>query len=144
MVSPNDEMEKLFLALSDKTRIKLIGLMSAGEVSVNYLCDTLGESQPKISRHLAYLRATGVVTTKRDGKWIFYSLSWPTDPAGAKCFDDILDWITQGPFPRRTAKPIIPAEAAQKSSLDDKMQDHIYENADMSGHEQDDLDVYLL
>ena len=68
------ELEKLFLALSDRTRLRLLSLMSGGEVSVGYLADTLGESQPKISRHLAYLRGTGLVSTRRDGKWIFYGI----------------------------------------------------------------------
>jgi DNA-binding transcriptional ArsR family regulator len=69
----------LFLALSDTTRLKLIGLMADGEVSVGYLAESIGESQPKVSRHLAYLRTAGLVATRRDGKHIFYGLEWPSD-----------------------------------------------------------------
>ncbi|MEQ1605333.1 MAG: metalloregulator ArsR/SmtB family transcription factor [Pyrinomonadaceae bacterium] len=69
-----DGLENLFLALADKTRIKLLSLMAAGEVSVGYLADQLGESQPKISRHLAYLRTAGLVSTRREGKWIYYGI----------------------------------------------------------------------
>ena len=47
-----NELGNLFLALSDKTRLRLLSLMANGEVSVGYLADQLGESQPKISRHL--------------------------------------------------------------------------------------------
>jgi len=68
------ELEKLFLALSDKTRMRLLTLMADGEVSVGYLADALNQSQPKISRHLAYLRNMGLVSTRRDGKWIFYEI----------------------------------------------------------------------
>jgi DNA-binding transcriptional ArsR family regulator len=67
-------LERLFLALADKTRLRLLSLMANGEVSVGYLSAALGESQPKTSRHLAYLRNAGLVDTRRDGKWIYYYL----------------------------------------------------------------------
>ena len=69
-----EEFEKLFLALSDKTRLRLLALMAEGEVSVGFLADKLGESQPKISRHLAYLRTAGLVAPRREGKWIYYGI----------------------------------------------------------------------
>ena len=88
-----NDIERMFLALGDKTRIRLIHLMSANEVSVNYLSEALGVSQPKVSRHLAYLRTMGMVQTRRDGKWIYYSLIIPSSPAGASCFRTALNWI---------------------------------------------------
>jgi ArsR family transcriptional regulator len=72
-----DSLEQLFLALSDKTRLRLLALMSGGEVAVGYLADELSLSQPKISRHLAYLRNAGLVSTRRDGKWIYYAIDRP-------------------------------------------------------------------
>lgn len=75
------ELEKLFLALSDKTRLRLLALMADGEVPVGFLADKLGESQPKISRHLAYLRSAGLVSTRRDGKWIYYGIEEQDDAA---------------------------------------------------------------
>ena len=75
------DLAKIFLALSDKTRLRLIDLMRNGEVSVGFLADSLGESQPKTSRHLAYLRNAGIVTTRREGKWIFYAIERPTNAA---------------------------------------------------------------
>ena len=75
------ELEKLFLALSDKTRLRLLALMADGEVPVGFLADKLGESQPKISRHLAYLRSAGLVSTRRDGKWIYYGIDEQDDAA---------------------------------------------------------------
>jgi DNA-binding transcriptional ArsR family regulator len=137
-------MERLFLALCDKTRIKLIGLMSDGEVSVNYLCDALGESQPKVSRHLAYLRSTGIVSTKRDGKRIYYSLSWPTDPSGIRCFAEILNWINLSISHRLSILPISRSEAEETSEPENKRDDQTYENANMLDREQEDMDVYLL
>lgn len=76
-------LENLFLSLSDKTRLRLLCLMADEEVSVNYLADTLGESQPKISRHLAYLRNAGLVDTRRDGRWIYYAIAMPDDAVAA-------------------------------------------------------------
>lgn len=73
------ELEKLFLALGDKTRLRLLALLADGEVPVGFLAERLGESQPKVSRHLAYLRNSGVVYTRRDGKWIYYGISYPQD-----------------------------------------------------------------
>ncbi len=75
------ELETLFLALGDKTRLRLLALMADGEVAVGFLADRLGESQPKVSRHLAYLRNADVVYTRRDGKWIYYGISYPEDPS---------------------------------------------------------------
>ena len=67
-----NELAQLFLSLSDRTRLRLLALMSDGEVSVGFLADSLGESQPKVSRHLAYLRNVGLVSTRRDGKHVYY------------------------------------------------------------------------
>ena len=68
------------MALGDKTRLRLLDLMADAEVSVGDFTEALGESQPKISRHLAYLRSSGLVNTRRDGKSIYYSIRWPDDP----------------------------------------------------------------
>ena len=73
------DLVTLFQALADPTRLRLLNLLSAGEVCVCFFVDVLGESQPKISRHLAYLRRAGVVSARRDGKWIHYSLVEPAD-----------------------------------------------------------------
>lgn len=85
------ELENLFLALSDKTRLRLLTLMADGEVSVGYLADTLGESQPKISRHLAYLRGSGLVSTRRDGKWVYYGIEQQMDPAVGRVLNATFD-----------------------------------------------------
>ncbi|ARB86740.1 MULTISPECIES: metalloregulator ArsR/SmtB family transcription factor [Yersinia] len=74
---------QLFKNLSDETRLNIILLLrEAGELCVCELCDTLNESQPKISRHLAMLRESGLLLDRRAGKWIHYRLS-PHIPAWA-------------------------------------------------------------
>ena len=63
----------LFAALADSTRLRLLNLMAGREVCVCHFVEILGQSQPKISRHLAYLRQAGIVAARREGKWMHYS-----------------------------------------------------------------------
>lgn len=70
-------METFMMALADKTRLRLLNLMAEDEICVCFFTEVLGESQPKISRHLAYLRNADVVSARRDGKWVHYSIKWP-------------------------------------------------------------------
>ena len=84
------DLVTLFAALADRTRLRVLNLLSAGEVCVCYFVEVLGESQPKVSRHLAYLRRAGVVNARRDGKWIHYSIAKPADPAHAKVLESTL------------------------------------------------------
>ncbi len=88
------DLVTLFQALSDPTRLRLLSLMSAGEVCVCYFVEILDETQPKISRHLAYLRRAGLVSARRDGKWVHYRLTKPSDPEAAAVFDTVLEVIT--------------------------------------------------
>lgn len=70
----------VFKALSDPTRLRILGLLLTGEVCVCHIHETLRISQPKASRHLAYLRAAGLVDARRDGLWMHYTLSDLPDP----------------------------------------------------------------
>jgi ArsR family transcriptional regulator len=87
------EMETFFLALADKTRLRIINLIGDGEVCVCFFTETLEELQPKISRHLAYLRRAGFVKTRRDGKWIYYRLAEPKDEAASRILSEIQAWM---------------------------------------------------
>jgi ArsR family transcriptional regulator, arsenate/arsenite/antimonite-responsive transcriptional repressor len=73
-------LETLFKALADGTRLRILGLLLAGEVCVCDIHDSLGLPQPKVSRHLAYLRRAGLVETRRDGLWVHYRLAAMADP----------------------------------------------------------------
>ena len=77
------QLETLFKALADRTRLRILGLLLTGEVCVCHIHDSLDISQPKASRHLAYLRRAGLVTTRRDGLWVHYSLAPLADPVAA-------------------------------------------------------------
>jgi ArsR family transcriptional regulator len=87
------QMELLFRALADRTRLRLLNLMSAGEVCVCFFVEVLGESQPKISRHLAYLRRADVVAARREGKWMHYRVATPVDPHAARVFAEVMVWL---------------------------------------------------
>ena len=73
-------MESLFKALADDTRLRILGLLLTGEVCVCDIHESLKIPQSKASRHLAYLRRTGLVETRRDGLWIYYRLGTFSDP----------------------------------------------------------------
>src|SRR6267142_1964756 len=74
------QLEELFKALADATRLRILRLLMAGEVCVCDIHDALKIPQAKASRHLAYLRRAGLVTTRREGLWIHYSLAKSADP----------------------------------------------------------------
>ena len=75
------QLERAFSALADPTRLRIVGLLAAGEVCVCHIYDALRIPQPKASRHLAYLRRAGLVDTRRDGVWVHYRLAEPVDPS---------------------------------------------------------------
>ena len=83
-------LERLFQALGDRTRLRLLNLMSEGELCVCYFVEILDEPQPKVSRHLAYLRDAGIVDARRDGKWIHYKIVRPENPSAAAILESVL------------------------------------------------------
>ena len=85
-----EALEALFQALGDRTRVRLLNLMADGEVCVCFFVEVLDEPQPKISRHLAYLRSAELVNTSRAGKWINYSIAPQQHPTVRAAFDAIL------------------------------------------------------
>ena len=107
MVKKIYSIEMLFKALADRTRLKLINLMGDDEVCVCFFVEVLKINQPKISRHLAYLRRAGVVSARREGKWIHYRLVEPPDPHAANIFREV-----------RAALPNDPAMKSDRARLE--------------------------
>lgn len=68
-------LTKLFRALGDETRLRIVALLSHGELCVCHLENALELSQPNVSRQLAILRAAGIVDGRRDGSWMYYGLA---------------------------------------------------------------------
>ena len=86
-------MESFYMALADKTRLRLLNLMRDEEVCVCFFTEVLGDSQPKISRHLAYLRNAGTVKARREGKWMHYSIVEPADDGAKRVLREVLAWL---------------------------------------------------
>lgn len=86
----------MFRAFSDRTRLRILSLLKAGELCVCDLVRVIEVPQPKVSRHLAYLRKAGLVTSRKDGLWMHYKLAPPANPFHrtlieclACCFADV-------------------------------------------------------
>jgi ArsR family transcriptional regulator, arsenate/arsenite/antimonite-responsive transcriptional repressor len=84
------DLVRLFAALADPTRLRLLNLMDGREVCVCYFVEILKEGQPKISRHLAYLRNAGIVSARREGKWMHYSMERPDNASACAILDATL------------------------------------------------------
>lgn len=87
------DFELFFQALGDKTRLRLLNLMGSEEICVCFLVEGLRTHQPKISRHLAYLRKAGVVSARREGKWMHYRVVEPANPQAAKILRELREWM---------------------------------------------------
>jgi len=85
------DLVPLFAALADRTRLRLLNLIAGREVCVCYLVEILRQGQPKISRHLAYLRKAGVVAARREGKWMHYRVERPRDAAASSILDAVFE-----------------------------------------------------
>ena len=91
------DLENLFKALADRTRLRLINLIGDSEVCVCFLTEILKTSQPKISRHLAYLRRAQIVSARREGKWMHYRLTEPPNTHAAYIFREVRSSLTEHP-----------------------------------------------
>jgi ArsR family transcriptional regulator, arsenate/arsenite/antimonite-responsive transcriptional repressor len=104
MTAPLLQMETLFKALADETRLRILGLLLTGEVCVCDIHESLKIPQPKASRHLAYLRRAGLVETRREGLWIHYRLGTLADPVLAAIGDAVRHALTHAEVVRRDAE----------------------------------------
>ena len=89
------DMPQFFQALGDPTRLRLLNLMSEHEVCVCYFVEILGGPQPKISRHLAYLRNAGIVAARREGKWMHYRIVMPPHIGATQILRQTLEWLKE-------------------------------------------------
>jgi len=87
------DKELFFRALADRTRLRLLNLIGKDEVCVCFFVEILKTNQPKISRHLAYLRRAGIVDARREGQWMHYRIIEPADAAAARVLKDTMSWL---------------------------------------------------
>jgi ArsR family transcriptional regulator, arsenate/arsenite/antimonite-responsive transcriptional repressor len=73
-------MSRLFAALADDVRLRMIALLAHGELCVCHIEEALQLKQANASRHLGILRAAGVVASRREDRWVYYSLAPQSDP----------------------------------------------------------------
>ena len=88
-------VERFFQALGDNTRLRLLNLMGDQEICVCYFVEILGGPQSKISRHLAYLRSAGIVSARRESKWMHYSIVMPPHIGAAQILKQTLGWLKE-------------------------------------------------
>lgn len=136
-------MERFFLAIADGTRLRLLNLMREREMNVNSLVEILGESQPKISRHLAFLRNSGIVELRREGKWIHYKIAEPANDFAALILEDALCWMNSHGETRSENEKFVAARglARAEETKDAPMETEISDKANMKKQE---LEIYLL
>ena len=89
------DLALLFAALSDPTRLRLLNLMGEQEICVCYFVEILGGPQPKISRHLAYLRNAGIISARREGRWMHYRIVMPPHVGAAQILRQTLGWLKE-------------------------------------------------
>ena len=97
VVAKSLSMERLFQILSDRTRLRILNVIGDREICVCHFVTVLGDPQPKVSRHLSHLRANGLVSTRRDGKWVYYRIAPPANPWVARVLRETLAWMSSDP-----------------------------------------------
>jgi ArsR family transcriptional regulator, arsenate/arsenite/antimonite-responsive transcriptional repressor len=96
MATENDfNMELFFAALADRTRLRLLNLMGDDEICVCFFAEIIGTNQPKISRHLAYLKRAKLVSARRDGKWMHYRVTEPKNERAAEVFARVREMLRE-------------------------------------------------
>jgi ArsR family transcriptional regulator, arsenate/arsenite/antimonite-responsive transcriptional repressor len=105
------DLETLFKAMADQTRLRILALLARGEVCVCDIHETLHIPQPRASRHLAYLRKAGLVEDRKDGLWVHYRLASLDDPLMKTLLDGVLHCLGHVPG-LATARPQPPPQLA--------------------------------
>ncbi|MDX2036194.1 MAG: metalloregulator ArsR/SmtB family transcription factor [Isosphaeraceae bacterium] len=95
-----DSVARLYKAFADPVRLRLLTLLVGREVCVCHLHEALELPQPTVSRHLASLRAAGIVETRKQGLWVYYRLTAPADAVGAGLIAGLVSLVDLPAFAR--------------------------------------------
>jgi ArsR family transcriptional regulator, arsenate/arsenite/antimonite-responsive transcriptional repressor len=98
---------RLFKALGDDTRLRIVALLSHGELCVCHIQEALGITQSNASRHLSVLRAAGIVEDRREGTWVYYRLTPPKDPDCARALREIVRTFAKRDVLRRDVAQLL-------------------------------------
>lgn len=138
--------QTFFTALADRTRRRILNLIRDQELCVCFFAEVLDVSQPKVSRHLAYLRNAEIVAARREGKWMYYRIVEPEDFYAAQILHDTLDWLVSDERMQTDYKklnlicnsPIAPVQIGRAP------QPNILREPNVSFQERKELDTFLL
>jgi ArsR family transcriptional regulator len=110
------------------------------------LTEVLNESQPKISRHLAYLRNANLVTARRDGKWIYYRIQKPEDIFAEQIIQDTLNWLESKEEMRKDYHNLIKAFRSTEApvTVERAPSSKIFVQASLNRENRDELETFLL
>ncbi len=100
-------LSQLFKALSDETRLRIVALLAHGELCVCHIESGLDLPQPTVSRHLAILRAAGVVEGRRDGTWMYYGLAGQPDTERARQLKSLINGFAKQTAVRRDLERLV-------------------------------------
>ncbi len=100
-------MELFFAALADNTRLRLLNLIGDTEVCVCFFVEVIQTNQPKISRHLAYLRKAGIVAARRDGIWAHYRIVEPENENAARVLREVQEWLKTDVLMQKDRKQLV-------------------------------------
>ena len=112
-----DALTSIYAALADPTRLRILSLLSEGEICVCHLHASLDVPQPTASRHLAYLRKAGLVETRRDGVWMHYRLARIANPAVESVVRAALHALTHAAISANDERRLQGALKAHSSAL---------------------------
>jgi ArsR family transcriptional regulator len=107
------EAVAVFSALSDETRLRILALLTHGELCVCHIEDILQMSQSRVSRHLTVLRHSGLVSWWREGTWIHYSLAEPKDALQARVMECLKTCLQEDPLVRGDVQRIVACARAE-------------------------------
>lgn len=108
------DFELFFNALADRTRLRILNLLGEDEVCVCFFVEVLDTNQPKISRHLAYLRRTGIVATRKEGLWMHYRVQEPKNEDAARIWRDVKIYLSKDKEMQKDRKRLVQVCCADK------------------------------
>jgi ArsR family transcriptional regulator len=104
MTKTRGPANRLFRAFSDPTRLRVLTMLQSGELCVCHIVEVLAVPQPKASRHLAYLRKSGLVLARKQGQWNYYRLAPARTDLHRKLLECLCSCVAEMPVLARDAK----------------------------------------
>jgi ArsR family transcriptional regulator, arsenate/arsenite/antimonite-responsive transcriptional repressor len=111
-------VSRFFKALGDETRLRIVALLTHGELCVCHVQEALGLSQPNVSRHLAILRSAGIVEDRRDRNWVHYRLSSQADPECKRQLRELMRGFAKREVLRRDVERLLKSRGPGACEVD--------------------------